>query len=227
MNENLPNHAFSDNGLWLVGRIYGADHLPYEISLRDVEADANWAEAMLGRIGIGAGDTVLFGYHSSQHAQWWPWLKALHRRHGAYAPAMPSPYDGPRWGMYMRRFDLRAAFGINNNVLQALDSAGEDTRKLMGKSGTLIAEVDAIPLLREWGLKPWRLINLGPTMALQPWGEEGALYNAAEWLLESVDGSIVISSQKGRRCVIERLATGLRGSIVHNERGEMRLQLAD
>jgi hypothetical protein len=182
---------------------------------------------MLGRIGIGAGDTVLFGYHSSQHAQWWPWLKALHRRHGAYAPAMPSLYDGPRWGMYMRRFNLRAAFGINGNVLQSLDSVGEDTRALMSKSGVLIAEADAIPRLREWGLEPWRLINLGPTFALQPWGEDGALYNAAEWLLESVDGSIVISSQKGRRCNITQLPTGLRGSIVHNERGEMRLQLAD
>lgn len=227
MNEHLPNHAFSDNGLWLVGRIYGADQLPYEISLRDVEADANWAEAMLGRIGIGADDTVVFGYHSSQHAQWWPWLKALHRRHGAYAPTMPSLYDGPRWGMYLRRFNLRAVFGINNNVLQALDGAGEDTRTLLSKVGVLIAEADAMPLLREWGLKPYQFINLGPTFALQPWGEQGALYNAAEWLLESVDGEILISSQKGRHCAIKQLPTGVRGSLKHNERGEMRLHLAD
>lgn len=225
MNHHSPIHAHGGNGLWLVGRIYGADQVPYEISLRDVEADALWAEAMLGRLGIGAGDTVLLGYQSSQGAQWWPWLKALHRRHAAYAPAMPSPYDGPRWGMYMRRFKLRAAFGINGHVLQALDSAGEDTRELMGRSGTLVAEADALPLLREWGFEPWRLLNLGPTMALLPAAEAGAVYNAAEWLLESLDGDIVISSQPGRRCQIKRLPTGLRGRVELSARGELRLLL--
>ncbi len=227
MNTHLPVNGHSDIGLWAIGRIFGANQVPYEISLRDVEADALWAEVMLGRLGIGAGDTVLLGYQSSQGVQWWPWLKAVHRRHATYAPAIPSPYDGPRWGMYMRRFDLRAVFGINTNVLQALHSAGEDTRALMSKSGTLVAEADAIPQLREWGLAPWRMINLGPTFALQPAGEEGAFYNAAEWLLESIEGDIVISSLPGRRCAIERLGTGLRGRIGQNARGEMRLHLAD
>lgn len=225
MNICLPPQGHSDTALWVVGRIYGADQVPYEISLRDVEADTTWAEMMLGRLGIGAGDTVLLGYHSSQGAQWWPWLRAIHRRRAAYAPAMPSPYDGSRWGMYMRRFDLRAVFGINSNVLAALASAGEDGFALLRRSGALVAEADALAPLREQGLRPWRFINLGPAFALQPAGEEGALYNAGEWLLESVDGEIVISSLPGRRCHISRLPTGLRGSVAQNPRGEMRLYL--
>jgi hypothetical protein len=83
----------------------------------------------------------------------------------------------------------------------------------------------AIPMLREWGLKPWSLINLGPMLAVQPAGEEGALYNAAEWLLESVNGEIVISSRAGRCCAIQRLSTGLHGEVSRNARGEMRLHL--
>lgn len=225
MNSSLPAHEHSDLNPWMIGRIYGADHLPYEVSLRDAEADTIWAEMMLGRLGVGAEDTVLLGFHSSQGAQWWPWLQALHRRRAAYAPAMPSLYDGQRWGMYLRRFQLRAVFGISGDVLKALAAAGEDAGSLLSRSGTLVAEDDAIPQLCEWGLQPWRLINLGPTLALQPAGETGALYNAAEWMLEGIDGNIVISSLPVRRCAIDRLPTGLRGSVTPNERGEMRLHI--
>lgn len=225
MTMHTSVNGNSDRSLWVVGRIYGADHLPYEFSRRDGEADTLWAEVILNRIGINAGDTVLIGYQSSQGVQWWSWLQAIYRRHATFATAMPTLYDGPRWGMYLRRFDMRAVFGINNQVLQALDGAGEDTRALLSKSSALIAETDALPRLRDWGLQPWQLINLGPTLALQPPGEDGALYNAAEWLLESIDGDIVISSQPGRLCAIQRLPTGLRGRVVRNVRGEMRLLL--
>lgn len=225
MTIHVPVNCNSDRSLWVVGRIYGADQLPYEVSRRDAEADTLWAEAMLNRIGIAAGDTVLIGFQSSQGVQWWSWLQAGYRKHATFATAMPTLYDGPRWGMYLRRFNMRAVFGINNQVLQALDSVGEDTRALLSKSGTLIAEADAMPRLSEWGLQTWQLINLGPTLALQPPGEDGALYNAAEWLVESVDGDIVISSQPGRICAINQLPTGLRGSVAQNARGEMRLLL--
>lgn len=64
-------------------------------------------------------------------------------------------------------------------------------------------------------------------LRIEPAGEEGAIYNAAEWLLENIGGDIVISSQPGRRCAIERLGTGLRGSIEQNARGEMRLHVRE
>lgn len=114
MNAHLPTHAHSDNGLWMVGRIYGADQVPYEVSLRDMEADSLWAETMLGRLGIGAGDTVLLGYQSSQGAQWWPWLKALHRRHAAYAPALPSPAHDFRPALGHVYAPLQTARGIRH-----------------------------------------------------------------------------------------------------------------
>lgn len=44
MNAPLPAHAHSDTGLWMVGRIFGVDQVPYEVSRRDVEADSVWAE---------------------------------------------------------------------------------------------------------------------------------------------------------------------------------------
>lgn len=44
MNAHLPMHAHSDTGLWMVGRIYGADQVPHAVSLRDAEADSLRAE---------------------------------------------------------------------------------------------------------------------------------------------------------------------------------------
>ena len=211
----------------MVGRIYDADQLPYEISQRDFEADIIWSEAMLGRMGITAGQTILLGFQSSQGAQWGPWIEALNRRRATFGLAMPTIYDGPRWGMYLRRFDLGGVAGINAKVLQALSDVGENAPTLFKKSGVLLADPDAVPTLKKWGLRPWRMINLGPTFALQSPDDNDAVYNAAEWLLENVDGQIVISSRPGRLCKIERLATGLRGKVAVDAYEEPRLRLED
>lgn len=189
--------------------------LPYYVTWRDMEVDSVWARNALVEMGVGAGSLVHFTHNYSESALFWPYYTAMRFLGGTFANGMASPYDAYRMEMYLRRFHLTAAIGLTENVVDALAQAHHHLDRIFAKVKVIAAFPGAYERLEDVGLKPWRLLSLGPLLAIESPDRSGARYNSAEWQLESRDGRIFLSAspKRIRDNGFVDLDTGINGSL--------------
>lgn len=199
--------------LWGVGRAELRDRtLDVPFSWADVEKDTAWASARLDELGVGAGHFCIYNYYYRQSAQFWPFLKAGFDRGARVATGNPASWDAARMEMYQRRFTPQITFGISPQTVDGLENLGFDAAKVYASSRTLIALPGAWERLRAKGLQPWRLMWLGPILALEPAERSGARFDHGQWTLEAPDGEILVTSHS-RAANFSRLGTGVAGRI--------------
>ena len=175
-------------------------------------ADSRFARRLFTVAGIGAGDLVVLTAGASEYAQVWPYEAALESLGACIAIAENLRFDAGRTEMFLRRFSMRAAFGIGPAVLDGLHDMGKPLDKVFGNTPVIFARDLAVNRLRAVGLKPWRVETLGPAFAFEdPDGE--TYYDRDEWLIESDNGELVITALNDRANPLVRLRTGVGGAI--------------
>jgi hypothetical protein len=199
--------------LWMVGclRIAGLS-LPYPLSERDMAADIKFARNFFQKFEIGSGFRMLFASGSSEYAQFWPYEAALESLGACVALADNHVFDAGRSEMFIRRLDVAGAFGIGEQVLIGMKQMGFDLAKVFSKVPLIFARDAAADELKALGLSPWKMVSLGPCYAyIAPDGT--SFHNKDEWLLESIDQNILVSSRHARANSFVRLPTGVKGHV--------------
>jgi hypothetical protein len=184
----------------------------YTVSLRDIEADTAWAHAVYGRMGLRPGEPAHLVGAGCDNEILWPYENALMGLGVPFGVAEPVAIDAPRTDMFLRRLRMQAVIGLTGELVDALAGLGRDLHALLAHS-VVAAMPDAIDRLRSAGLAPWTLLPIGPLWAFEPPAGGGADYDRSEWRVESVDGELHVSSVAPRATTLQRLATGVRGTV--------------
>jgi hypothetical protein len=203
---------------WAVAllRLPGGTHT-FNVSFRDIEADTAWARLVFERMGLQRGLPAHLIGAGFDYAILWPYENALIGLGVPFGVAEPVAIDAPRTDMLLRRLRMQAVIGLTSEIVQALLALGRDLPALLGHS-TLAALPDAAALLRDAGMKPWTVLPLGPLWAFEAPEGGGADYDRSEWLVESIDGELVVTSMSARATPWQQLRTGVRGRITANGR---------
>ncbi len=192
--------------------------LAYPLNRRDVEADIRWARRFLSSVGVVAGDTVAVSAACSELGHFWPYECAIEALDACVAMAENVSFDARRTEMFLRRFEVRAAFGISDEILNGLEMADLPLYKTFASTPLVFARDAAAERLRKAGLDPWRMVTLGPLFAfVSPRGE--VHYDEEEWLLESIGGEVHVSARQPRAKPLFRLPVGVAGQAPAGEHG--------
>ena len=192
--------------------------LAYPLSRRDVEADTRWARHFLASAGVVAGDTVAVSTACSELGHFWPYECAVEALDACVAMAENVSFDARRTEMFLRRFDVRAAFGVSEEILGGLETAGLPLLETFARTPLVFARDAAAERLKKAGLDPWRMVTLGPLFAfVSPQGD--VHYDQDEWLLESIAGEVVVTARNSRARPFFRLPVGVAGQAPSDTQG--------
>jgi hypothetical protein len=116
------------------------------------------------------------------------------------------------------RFQVRAAFGISDEILNGLEMADLSLHKTFASTPLVFARDASAERLKKAGLDPWRMVTLGPLFAfVSPQGE--AHYDQDEWLLESMGGEVHVTARQVRAKPLFRLPVGVAGQAPSGDQG--------
>lgn len=186
---------------------------PYAVSRRDMERDTEWALKVFAWMDLQKGLPIQLIGAGSDNATLWPFENACIRRGIPFGMAEPVQIDAGRSDMFLRRFHMQAAIGLAGGVLDGLQAAGRDLKKLLGEVPVLAAMSDACERLEAAGLKPWRMVQVGPIYAFESPDGGGARYDNSEWLVEDDGTQLLLTSLAPRACPFVRLKTGVRARV--------------
>lgn len=212
----LPLFSKRDDDLALVSCFAARGlRMAYPMSHRDIEADTRWGERFLASVGVVAGDTVAVSVACSELGHFWPYESAVERLNACVAMAENISFDARRTEMFLRRFQVRAALGVSEEVLNGLDMAGLSLHKTFASTPLVFARDGAADRLQQAGLAPWRMVTLGPLFAfVSPQGK--VHYDQDEWLLESIGGEVHVTARQSRALPLFRLPIGIKAEAPAN-----------
>ena len=198
---------------WAVGllRLPGGTQA-YTVSLRDIERDTAWAKQVFERLGVRSGLPLHLIGAGCDNEILWPYENALIGMKLPFGVAEPAAIDAPRSDMFLRRFRMQAVLGLSGELVEAFVALGRDLRSLLGHS-VIAALPEAVPALRAAGLAPWTQRPIGPIFAFESAAGDGACYDESEWLIEALDGELLLTSVAPRATPFVRLRTGVRGRV--------------
>jgi hypothetical protein len=205
--------------------LVGSNSHEFEIGWDEFERDVDWAESMLRSAGLGPGDLVLVTI-----SQWeGPWasavVRALRRIGVTYLCAEVWSFDARRASMFLQRLPVKAIFGLGGETLTALESAEPPIAELLENVEIVWARPDALALLEGVAPEVLPYVMFGPALALGVPGQPGAVVNAAEWIVDSDGGELVVSNARERRATFDRVPTGVRGSVRSVDDGKIAVDL--
>lgn len=218
MSSNPTATCETDLQPWMVGVAHFAcGTLPYPLSRRDIERDTAWALQVYGWLGLQPGRTIHLIGDGADEVSWWPFENAAMRRRIPWVQAEAGAFDANRSDMVIRRFDLQALIGLSADILDALLARGRDPASFFASLQALVAQPAAAARLREHGLRPWTLVQIGPVFAFEPPDGGGARYDQSEWRIDSINGELTLSSVHARAAPFANLRTGVRGQVIDLE----------
>ena len=186
---------------------------PYAVSRRDVERDTAWAIKVFEWMGLRKGLPMHLIGAGSDNVTLWPFENACIHQGIPFGMGEPVQIDSGRTDMFLRRFQMQAVIGLANGVLDGLQAAGRDLKRLLGETQVLAAMPDACVRLKAAGLAPWRMVQVGPIYAFEAPDGGGARYDNSEWLVEDDGTQLLLTSLAPRACPFVRLQTGVRGKV--------------
>lgn len=208
-----------DDAPWIVGLASSAaGSLPYPLSKRDVEADTAYAQRVFAELGLARAELVHMIGDGAEEIAWWPFENAAMRLAIPWIEAEGGPHDTARSDMVLRRFRPRAVLGMSLPVLDALGELGRDLHGMLGTLRVLTATPQAATRLRSLGIACRVQALLGPIFLFEAADGSGLRYDESEWLVESLDGELVLTAVSARMSPFSRLRTGQRGRVDSIER---------
>jgi hypothetical protein len=200
--------------LWAIGGYtVGDQRFELPMSDADLERDAATAAAALDALGIqGAAHVVSTGLFSEAH--WFrPIEMAIHRRGGRYSPTEAWSFDAFRTATFARRFPITAIIGITKDVVDGLAASGSIAEQI-GRVPFVLARMEAHQPLVDAGLRPYRLLTLGPALAVECRARSGAHVDDGAWDLTTRDGEVLVSTRGPRAHRVEAQPTGVAAEIL-------------
>lgn len=211
---NTSSSALSAQTPWAIALLrLPSGFQPYAVSRRDMECDTAWAIKVFEWMGLQKGLPMHLIGAGSDNATLWPFENACIHLGIPFGMGEPVQIDSGRTDMFLRRFRMQAVLGLANGVLDGLQAAGRDLKKLLGETPVLAALPDACERLKAAGLAPWRMLQVGPIYAFESPDGGGARYDNSEWLVEDDGTQLLLTSLAPRACPFVRLQTGVRGKV--------------
>ncbi len=198
-----------------VGRFYdgeGEQFLPF--SYAEMQRQVWFYCAVLAGFQLLPRKTALVVSNFSDGALSLPLESALEAATLIPTYAEATSFDAVRVEALIRRFDMTAVFGINENCLAGLESLGFLPEALF--SGRVVwARGEAVyqQLVQYNTFTTRRWMELGPVHAMECQYGGGLHYDPLEWRIESDQGELVVSSRQGRCKSFDELATGIMAHI--------------
>jgi hypothetical protein len=200
--------------MWGVG-CYEGPHgrVAWEISHEEIQRDIRGAAKLLGALGVGAGDRVLFCSMLSEAGQFWPLIVGAMLAGAQLSCADATEGEAVRVAMFTRLLSYHAALGITPEILDGLDELGHSYTDVFGDIPVVGAGPGAYERLRAAGLAPYRFVLCGPAVAVGDTPTAPARVNRAEWALGTEGDRIAITNLRERATTFEKTPTGLRGDL--------------
>lgn len=181
----------------------------FEIGWAEFERDVRWAHRVLATWEIVAGDHVVLSTPNYEAPWTSPLIRALRALRTVNSNVEPYNWDARRSATFLRLLPVKAYLGISAPVAAAL----LETPELLASVPILLARPDAVKPLRDHGLTPAVLAMLGPALALECPQRAGAHLDPAEWRVEAVGGSLVLTTVGARAHLARGLDLGVTGDV--------------
>lgn len=199
---------------WIIGlAASAAGSLPYPLSHRDVEADTAYALRVFAELGLTPGELVHLIGDGAEEITWWPFENAAMRLGIPWIEAEGGQHDTARSDMVLRRFRPRSVLGMSLPVLDSLAALGRDLHAMLANLRVLTATPQAAIKLRSLGIACRVQTLLGPIFLFEAVDGNGLRYDENEWLVESLDGELLLTAVSARMAPFSRLRTGQRGRV--------------
>jgi hypothetical protein len=172
------------------------------------------ATTVLGELGVGTGDRVLWTSMLSEAAHFWPFVVGTMLAGAQLSCADATSAEATRVAMFCGQIDYRAVMGVTGAILDGLDELGRAYADVFGDVAVLGARPDAYARLAAVGLRPHHVALVGPAfaVALEPGGP--AFDDADEWQLDLIDGHVAVSSTHDGGTRFTRAATAAHATKV-------------
>ncbi|MGQ0823706.1 MAG: hypothetical protein ACT4OX_01530 [Actinomycetota bacterium] len=192
----------------------GAQRVAWELSDEEIQRDMAGATATLQRLGVDAGQRVLFCSMLSEAAHFWPLIVATMLNGAQLSCADANEGDAARVDMFTRMLEYRAVLGVTDAILDGLDARARPYEEVFGAVPVVGARPGAYARLRARGLAPHRLVLCGPVLAVGTDAGGPAFAAGDEWELATDGDRIVVTNLKPRATTFSRAPTAIRGTIV-------------
>lgn len=196
-----------------IGVLPGPDGpVDYEIGWPEFERDQAWADRVLERWGISAGDRILLVLANHEYAWAGSLIAAIRARRAVYSPVEPYGWDVRRLSTFLRSHDIRAVIGLPRETVEAV--AGSETVERLAAVPRLIVRADAVEPLRAEGVTAAAVLGVGPALGIECPERTGVHLDPAEWDLAVEGGTVRLSSRGTRAHTFDGFDTGLPGELV-------------
>jgi phenylacetate-coenzyme A ligase PaaK-like adenylate-forming protein len=200
-----------------VGRYINAEGLPTPLPYSSEEAERarRAITRVLNTFHFRTGSNIMITALFHEGAQLMPLERAVMSYGMVAVSADSSPYDAKRVESIARRFKLAGAAGISADTLAGLEQLGfkpEDVfaNMVVWARSDAYEQLKAIP-----ALDVYRLIELGPAVAIECSHGTGAHIDRFEWTTEEQNGEIVLTNRLARSTPFKQYKTGVKGRILH------------
>lgn len=200
-----------------VGRYTNADGqlIPLPYSSIETERARRAISKVLSTFHFRTGSNIMLTAQFHEGAQLTPVERAVMSYGMVAVSADSSPYDAKRVESIARRFKLAGVVGINADVLSGLEQMGHKPEDIFANM-IVWARNDAYDQLNAIAsLQVFRLIEVGPTIAMECASGAGAHIDRFEWHVETINDDIVITNRLDRCEAFNQYRTGLKGRVIH------------
>jgi hypothetical protein len=185
----------------------------FPLTEADLTRDAAWSTALLSELGLSAGHHILISSFS-WHGVWFDGLrKGALELGAAYSNVEAWGWDATRFTSFLNRFEFEMVIGVGSESVAALAQGGQ-AAELLGRARRILARPDAVAPLAELGIDASVIGMAGPVLLVSDPSSEGLVFNDDEWLIESDDGELIVTTSGPRAARFDRQRTGVRGSVV-------------
>jgi hypothetical protein len=199
--------------VWAIGRfVMDQRQVFWPSTAGERERARDHSARCFSSLGIGRGTSVNLISKLSEGVQAVPLADALRALEAVVMPAEANGYDAARVLSFVRRFPIDAAVGIAPATVEAIENLGVEL-SIFGRVPVLVARPGAYERLRSAGLKPYRWLTLGPSVAIECAERQGAHVDGLQWDLSTDGGEILMSSRLPVASGLLTIRTGVAGEV--------------
>ena len=208
----------NDETRWGIGQYIDAQgrRSPWTVSNQEIERDIGSASRALKRLGITAGQRVLWCSMLSEAAQFWPLIVSTMVAGAQLSCADATEAEAPRVRMFCRELEYRAVLGVNGPILDGLDELGLGYPAVFGRIPILGARPDAYARLEASGLTPHHFVLAGPVVAIGDAPGAPAAIDATGWALSDTDGRVAVTNLTERATAFVQTPTNVTATAITN-----------
>ena len=198
----------------VVGRLLAGSDTSFDpVKRGELDRAAHGPARVIASFGIAPGRYVLTVSLTQEVVQFAPFEHALQVMALIGTNADASPFDAARVESLCRQFDCAAVCGVDKGVLDGLAMIGHDPAKVF--AGRVVwARPDAYDAVAALpGVTARRCAEIGPVLGLECREGQGLHVDGREWTVETIDGTLRVSSRMARITPLDGFDTRLGGRV--------------